>query len=196
MLETVAAIPPYITSSLHHMRSLRNMRHCQWIKASADEAENERMHLMTFMELAEPTKFQRFLIVATQGTLMGLYTPFLIIAPRVAHRFVGYLEEEACHTYTEMLQMIDAGELENVPAPQVAIDYWGLPSEARLREVVLVVRADEADHRLSNHFMSDRYMETKKKTDEEPCEEMIDMHTPFQSQDEQRYAGGKPKPMV
>ncbi len=65
------------------------------------------------------------------------------------------------HTYTEMLKDIDSGAIENVAAPNIAIEYWGLPSNATLRDVVLVVRADEADHRLLNHHLSNRFDETK-----------------------------------
>ncbi len=64
---------------------------------------------------------------------------------------MGYLEEEAVYSYTEYLEGIDSGLYENVPAPRIAIDYWQLPEDARLREVVLAVRADEAKHRDVNH---------------------------------------------
>ncbi|RLN07371.1 Alternative oxidase 1c, mitochondrial [Panicum miliaceum] len=37
--------------------------------------------------------------------------------PATAHHMVGYLEEEAVHSYTEFLRDIDAGKIENVPAP-------------------------------------------------------------------------------
>ena len=80
------------------------------------------------------------------------YTTAYIISPRVAHRVVGYLEEEAIHSYTQFLEEIDAGRIENVPAPAIAIDYWRLPKDARLREVVVAVRADEAHHRDVNHY--------------------------------------------
>ena len=51
---------------------------------------------------------------------------------------------------------IDAGGQENVPAPKIAIDYWGLEPDARLREVVIAVRADEAAHRDTNHDFADQ----------------------------------------
>ncbi len=38
-----------------------------------------------------------------------------------------------------------------VAAPEIAIRYWGLPRTATLRDVVEVVRADEAHHRDVNH---------------------------------------------
>ena len=55
-------------------------------------------------------------------------------------------------SYTQYLAEVDAGRLENVPAPQIAIDYWQLPQNARLRDVILAVRADEAEHRDVNHY--------------------------------------------
>ncbi|MCS4306745.1 hypothetical protein M2404_001068 [Rheinheimera pacifica] len=33
----------------------------------------------------------------------------------------------------------------------MAIEYWQLPADARLRDVVIAVRADEAGHRDVNH---------------------------------------------
>jgi ubiquinol oxidase len=69
---------------------------------------------------------------------------------------VGYLEEEAIHSYTEFLKELDKGNIKNVPAPAIAIDYWRLPPNSTLRDVVEVVRADEAHHRDVNHFASVR----------------------------------------
>ncbi|HSO44040.1 MAG TPA: alternative oxidase, partial [Rhodoferax sp.] len=68
-----------------------------------------------------------------------------------AHRIVGYLEEEAVVSYTEYLAGVDDGTYPNVPAPQIAIDHWQLAPDARLRDVILVIRKDEAQHRDVNH---------------------------------------------
>lgn len=54
-------------------------------------------------------------------------------------------------SYTLYLEEIDAGRVENVPAPAVAIAYWNLPANARLRDVVVEVRKDEMGHRNVNH---------------------------------------------
>jgi ubiquinol oxidase len=64
---------------------------------------------------------------------------------------VGYFEEEAVISYTHYLAEIDEGRSPNVPAPEIAKRYWGLADDATLRDVVLVVRADEAHHRDVNH---------------------------------------------
>lgn len=82
-----------------------------------------------------------------------------LLTPKFSHRFVGYLEEEAVHTYSKALEAIDSGKLplwENMKAPPLAIDYYNLdPETAKLRDVVLSVRADEAVHRTVNHHFSD-----------------------------------------
>ena len=54
-------------------------------------------------------------------------------------------------SYTLYLKEIDEGRSKNVPAPEIARRYWRLPDDATLRDVVLVVRADEAHHRDVNH---------------------------------------------
>ena len=54
-----------------------------------------------------------------------------LLAPRAAHRIVGYLGEEAVVSYTRYLSAIDAGGQENVPAPKIVIDYRGLPEGAK-----------------------------------------------------------------
>lgn len=71
---------------------------------------------------------------------------------------VGYLEEEAVISYTRFLEEIDAGRIENIAAPDIAIEYWNLSPNARLRDVVLAVRADEAAHRDVNHHLADRIL--------------------------------------
>lgn len=156
VLETVAAVPGMVGGLLQHLKSIRHIRDDQgWIRELLDEAENERMHLMTFIKIAEPSKFERILIMLGQAVFYNLYFFLYLFAPRVAHRVVGYLEEEAVISYTQYLDEIDAGNTPNVPAPQIAIDYWNLPEDARLRDVVIAVRADEAGHRDRNHELAD-----------------------------------------
>ncbi|KAL6652103.1 hypothetical protein ACP70R_011028 [Stipagrostis hirtigluma subsp. patula] len=156
MLETVAAVPGMVGGMLLHLRSLRRFEQSGgWIRALLEEAENERMHLMTFMEVAKPRWYERALVLAVQGVFFNAYFLGYIISPKFAHRVVGYLEEEAIHSYTEYLKDLEAGKIDNVPAPAIAIDYWRLPANATLKDVVTVVRADEAHHRDVNHFASD-----------------------------------------
>lgn len=156
VLETVAAVPGMVGGLLQHLKCLRYM--CEdngWIKTLLDEAENERMHLMTFVQIAQPTVFERIVIMATQMIFYNFYFFLYLFSSKTAHRVVGYFEEEAVRSYTSYLEELDAGRVDNVPAPKLAIDYWNLPQDARLREVIIAVRADEAEHRDVNHQYAD-----------------------------------------
>nr|BAD51465.1 alternative oxidase [Dracunculus vulgaris] len=156
MLETVAAVPGMVGGVVLHLKSLRRFEHSGgWIRALLEEAENERMHLMTFMEVAQPRWYERALVLAVQGVFFNAYFLGYLLSPKFAHRVVGYLEEEAIHSYTEFLKDIESGVIQDSPAPAIALDYWRLPQGSTLRDVVTVVRADEAHHRDVNHFASD-----------------------------------------
>jgi len=157
VLETVAAVPGMVGGLLQHLRAIRHIRDDQgWIKELIEEADNERMHLMTFIHIAQPSRFERTLIMVAQAVFYNLYFFLYLLAPKTAHRVVGYLEEEAVISYTHYLEEIDAGRVENVAAPQIAIKYWNLAPTARLRDVVIVVRADEAHHRDTNHHFANQ----------------------------------------
>ncbi len=152
VLETVAAVPGMVGAMATHLQCLRRMVDDDgWIRTLLEEAENERMHLMTFVQIARPTTFERLLILLAQWVFyLGFFLLYLV-SRRTAHRLVGYFEEEAVLSYTLYLAQIDAGLLPNVAAPDVAKRYWNLAADATLRDVVLVVRADEAHHRDINH---------------------------------------------
>jgi ubiquinol oxidase len=54
-LETIAGVPGMVAGMLRHLRSLRRLqRDMGWIHTLLEEAENERMHLLTFIRLREP----------------------------------------------------------------------------------------------------------------------------------------------
>ena len=157
VLETVAAVPGMVGGALQHLRSLRRMESDRgWIHTLLEEAENERMHLMTFIHIAQPSRFERLLVLFAQGVFYNLFFLLYLVSSKTAHRVVGYFEEEAVFSYTEYLAGVDQGVYANVPAPKIAIDYWKLAPDARLREVILAVRADESHHRDVNHEFADQ----------------------------------------
>lgn len=49
-----------------------------WIRTLLDEAENERMHLMTFIEIAQPSWFERTLIIIAQGIFITCSFYFIL----------------------------------------------------------------------------------------------------------------------
>ncbi len=152
VLETIAAVPGMVAGMLLHLKSLRKMEDDKgWIKTLLDEAENERMHLMTFIHVAKPTFIERMIILFAQFIFIVTYAIIYLISQRTAHRIVGYFEEEAVISYTEYLHELESGAIPDEPAPEVAINYWNLPLHATLKDVVRVIRDDEAGHRDVNH---------------------------------------------
>ena len=155
VLETVAAVPGMVGGMLQHLKSLRRITDDNgWIKTLLDEAENERMHLMAFIEIAKPSKLERILILIVQGVFFNLFFLLYLISPKTAHRMVGYFEEEAVISYTNYLGEIDAGNHANVAAPEMAIKYWNLSKDATIREMIIAIRGDEMNHRDVNHFFA------------------------------------------
>jgi ubiquinol oxidase len=156
VLETIAAVPGMVGGMFQHLRSLRRMQDDGgWIRKLLDEAENERMHLMSFIEVEKPSWLERLLVILAQAVFIAVYALIYALSPKTAHRIVGYFEEEAVVSYTEYLKEIDAGRIANAPAPAIAVKYWSLPPDAKLRDLVIAVRADEAGHRDVNHGMAD-----------------------------------------
>lgn len=156
VLETVAGVPGMVAGMWNHLRSLRRMQPDDrgWIKTLLDEAENERMHLMIFIEIAKPNWFERMLVLFAQFVFWHFYFILYVFFPKTAHRMVGYFEDQAVISYTHYLEEIDAGRTPNIPAPKIAINYYNLKPDATLRDVVIAVRADEAGHADVNHGMA------------------------------------------
>ncbi|CAF1477733.1 unnamed protein product [Rotaria sordida] len=158
-LESISAIPGMVAGMSRHMRSLRTFRRDYgWIHLLLSEAENQRMHLLTFLELRKPGWIFREFILWSQGVFFNTFFVTYLISPKICHRFVGFLEEEAVITYTRCLRDLDAGKLpkwSQTPAPNIAKAYWKLSDDAMLRDVLLAIRADEAIHRQVNHKLAD-----------------------------------------
>lgn len=155
VLETVAAVPGMVGATITHLSCLRRMVDDDgWIQTLMDEAENERMHLMTFVEIARPTAFERLVVLLAQGAFYIGYFGLYLASRRTAHRLVGYFEEEAVLSYTLYLDELESGRMLNPPAPVIAQHYWRLADGAKLADVVRAVRSDEAVHRDVNHGLA------------------------------------------
>ena len=157
VLETVAGVPGMVAGMLLHFTSLRKMKtgYGADIRELLAEAENERMHLMFFIEIAKPNWVERWLVLIAQFTFSIFYLVMYLVDNRTAHRMVAYFEEEAVLSYTEYLELVESGAMENVPAPQLAIDYYGMNANAKLADLIKHVRADEQHHSEVNHRYAD-----------------------------------------
>ncbi|KAB5554657.1 mitochondrial alternative oxidase [Coniochaeta sp. 2T2.1] len=160
-LESIAGVPGMVAGMLRHLHSLRRLKRDNgWIETLLSESYNERMHLLTFMKMCEPGPIMKFMILGAQGVFFNAMFVFYLLSPKTCHRFVGYLEEEAVHTYTRCLREIDEGALEKwtddkFEIPEMAVRYWGMPEGKRtMRDLLLYIRADEAGHRGVNHTLA------------------------------------------
>lgn len=153
VLETVAGVPGIVAGVWLHLKSLRKMKtgYGPDIREMLSEAENERMHLMFFIEIAKPNWFERYLVLFAQLIFMLFYFVLYVIDYKTAHRMIAYFEEEAVKSYTDYLGLVESGEVENVPAPRLAIQYYKMGSNAKLSDLIRHVRADEQHHSEVNH---------------------------------------------
>ena len=157
VLETVAGVPGMVAGVWMHFKSLRAMKagYGEQIREMLAEAENERMHLMFFIEIAKPNHFERFIVLFAQ-MIFGLFYLFMyIFFTRTAHRMIGYFEDEAVKSYTEYLDLVESGKVENIQAPKLAVNYYNLGTDAKLSDLIRCVRADEEHHSATNHNYAD-----------------------------------------
>jgi hypothetical protein len=162
ILESFAGVPGFLAAGFRHFYSIRNLKRDHgMIFTLLEEAENERMHLLTCLKMFNAGMVTRSLVIATQ---FGM-TPFLFLVysihPQSMHRFVGYLEETAVETYANIVHHVETpgtqlhaawGHLE---APDIAISYWQL-EEGRQSwtDALKCMLADEAHHRDVNHALA------------------------------------------
>jgi len=161
ILESVAGVPGMLGGMFRHFRSLRQLeRDHGFIFTLLEEAENERMHLIVCMSFFEAGPVTRFIVQSGQVALTPFLAGLYMIRPQLLHRFVGYLEETAVHTYTNIVEMTNTPGTKlntawkDMPAPQAAIDYWRLPPDAMWVDCLKRMLADESHHRDVNHAMA------------------------------------------
>jgi len=156
VLETVAGVPGMVAGVWLHAKSLRKMK-TGWgpkIREMMEEAENERMHLMIFIDIAKPTWLERWIVLFAQLIFILFYTFLYIFFPKTAHRMIHYFEQEAVISYTDYLWQITEGHTEDIDAPEIAIEYYNLKKNAKLSDVIRKVRADEEKHAKVNYEYS------------------------------------------
>ena len=116
---------------------------------------------MTFLQLRHPGPFFRGSVIFTQMVFTAAFSMAYLVSPHFCHRyvgnftsiqktfdipdcrFVGYLEEQAVVTYSDILQKMDEGKLpmwSHLPAPEIAAKYWKLDEGAMMRDVILAIR--------------------------------------------------------
>lgn len=156
VMETIAAVLPMVAATLLHLKCLRRMIDDRgWVRTFMDEAENQRAHLMSFVAIQRPGWFERLVILLSQGFFYNAYFLLHLVSAYTAHRMIGYLAEWSVGGYSRLLERIESGMRADDPAPAVAIAYWNLPADARLSDMVIAMREDEAIHRDIHHGFAD-----------------------------------------
>ncbi len=158
-LETIAAVPGMTAAIIRHFQSLRRMeRDGGLINMFLEEATNERMHLLSFVTLRDPSLAFRASVIGSQFAFGSGFMLAYMISPKFCHRFVGYVEEEACSTYTKIIEAMETApegselaEWKKEPCPKIGIAYWHLGEKGTILDLMYAVRADEAEHRDVNH---------------------------------------------
>ena len=147
-----------MAAGFRHFYSLRTLKRDHGaIYTFLEEAENERMHLLVCLKMFEASPITRALCVAAQ---FGM-TPFLALTyalhPGSMHRFVGYLEETAVETYTNLVDKTTTpgtklhDQWQGLAAPGIAKAYWKLDRDAKWVDCLQHMLADESHHRDVNH---------------------------------------------
>ena len=96
-------------------------------------------------------------VFITQFGFGALFISLYVLSPPTAHRLVGYIEEMAVVTYTNIIEMMETPGTKlhdawrYMPAPDIAKSYWRLKDDADFFDVILQVAADETNHRDVNH---------------------------------------------
>lgn len=157
VLETIAGVPGMVAGMWIHLKSLRKMKtgYGPQIRELLAEAENERMHLMFFIEIAKPNWLERNIVLIAQLLFWVYYFLLYVVFPNTAHRMIHYFELEAVRSYTDYLGLIRDGKIEDVPAPEIAIKYYKMKPDARLSDMIVKIREDEQKHAEVNYRMSD-----------------------------------------
>eukprot|EP01018_Ginkgo_biloba_P021455 Gb_14013 [translate_table: standard] len=81
------------------------------------------MHLMTMVEVVKPKWYERPFILIVQGVLFNAFFLLYLASPKLVHRILGYLKEEAIFHNEQFLKDLDNGNIKNMATPYIAIDY-------------------------------------------------------------------------
>lgn len=150
-LESIAGVPGMIAALTRHFSCIGTLKEDNgWIHHLLEEAENERMHLLTFLKLSQstelnlrprqPSSFIKISVIFSQIFFIFYYSIMYLLSYKVAHRFIAYLEEEAIKTYSSIIKDIDEGKLpiwKVQPASKEAIENWSLLPDAKMRDVFI-----------------------------------------------------------
>lgn len=94
-----------VAGMCRHLQSIRLMKRDNgWIHRLLEQADNERFHLMIWVDMKKPGKIMRMAILIGQGVWLGSYFITYLLAPKYCHRYVGYFEDWLVDVYGELIE--------------------------------------------------------------------------------------------
>jgi len=158
ILESFAGVPGMLAATFRHFYSLRTLQRDHGsIYTFLEEAENERMHLLVCLKMFNASAVTRALCVVAQVSMTPVLMLTYMIKPSAMHRFVGYLEETAVETYSNIVEHCETPGTElhekwsTLDAPEIGKVYWNLKKDATWVTCLKHMLADESHHRDVNH---------------------------------------------
>ncbi|ETO59491.1 hypothetical protein F444_22164 [Phytophthora nicotianae P1976] len=147
-LETIASVAGMVESMARHLRSARSLK--QDDQSIIEESKNERIHQLIFLEMKEPGWLTRMTVFAVQAVTFPAFALAYMVSPRTHQRFVEFLEDEAVKTYTYLLEDMEHGHLDEwciTTAPLTGRNYYDLPDDAKVYDMIKCILEDEARNR-------------------------------------------------
>src|SRR3989338_1266912 len=125
-LEAIASIPPLVIGVMKHFSFILKMEKqvCFESNELFEEAENERMHLMIWMQVCKPTKLDRVLVFLSQVNFTWFIILSYWISPNFVNKLLEFLEESSIDSYTDFMKDIEAGKYAHIPVPPIALEYY------------------------------------------------------------------------
>jgi len=91
LIEIFTGVPGMVGGMCRHLQSLRLLKHDNgWIHRMFEQADNERFHLMFFVNMQKPSYFTRLSMLGLQGIFMTSFFSTYLFFPKYCHRFIGY----------------------------------------------------------------------------------------------------------
>lgn len=140
----MAATAPFTFSRMALERPMASQTHLDrsWLQALSQQSKQAVTHL-SMVAAARGT------VLTTPSKWNGMAYAFgmgYLLWPRFGKWCVDHSQEALIRVYAELLEEMDAGELpelRSMPAPELAIQHYGLSARASLRDVIEKIHLDD-----------------------------------------------------
>lgn len=141
-----------VLASKLHFKAVRNgLPNRDPIEDLLCEASGTHFHILVIKKISELSKFMKILLLIIQSVSNCFYGFISTFFPKTAHRTLGYMYEKSIADYSAWKDSITDGNIENMPASQMAIKYWELKSDSTFLNVLSSMIEDNVKYRDFEH---------------------------------------------